>query len=197
MPKEYSDRLKNFNAQFNVDHVDKSSITAPEYSEQLKVVKAKFTAFVNGNFSFTPAIVKILNGHKCEVYFAYRGIGSKKILRPYLKLVKDFNSVTILEFKNAYYDDFADCKKYPLDTEFNATVPISRTVKEQMERLKTLQMLYTKVREFSFEDNLSNADKRILNQYAVCLSETVPVDLLNFCKDTESEFFTWIDTNLK
>lgn len=195
MPKEYSDRLKNLRSQFKADSVNKSSLTVPEYPEQLQKVKAKFTALVGGNFAFTPAIVKMVNGRKCEVYFAYASVARKNFLRPYLKLVTDFNGGTILEFKNAYYDDFADSKKYPLNTEFNATVPVSKTAKEQINRLKNLQTLYIQVREFAFDVNLSAADKRILNQYATCLSETVPVDLLNFCKDTEPEFFTWLNSN--
>ena len=195
MPKEYSERLKKFKAQFNAVNVDKNSLTAPEYPEQLKAVKSKFTALVGNNFSFTPAIVKMANGRKCEIYFAYSGVGNKKILRPYLKLVTDLNGGTILEFKNAYYDDFANGEKYPLGAKFDATVPISLTAKEQMERLKTLQTLYIKVRDFAFAENLSAANKQLLNQYAACLAETVPADLLNFCKDTEPEFFAWLDAN--
>ena len=196
MSKEYSDRLNNFKAQFRADNVDKNSLTAPEYADQLKAVKAKFNALVGSNFSFTPAIVKMVHGRKCEVYFAYkRDIVRKKIPRPYLKLVTDFNGGMILEFKNAYYDDFADSEKYPLETEFKATVPVSRTTKEQLDRLNTLQMLYTKFRDLAFEENLSDSEKRLLSQYAECLSETVPVELLSFCKDTESEFFTWLDAN--
>ena len=194
MAKEYSNRLKNFKAHFTANNVDKNSLTPPQYSEQFKAIKAKFTALVGYNFSFTPAVVKIVNGHKCEVYFAYRGIG-KKILRPYLKLVTDFNGGTILEFKNAYYDDFANTEKYPLGTEFDATVPTARTAKEQMEQLKTLQRLYAQVRDFAFAENLPDTNKRLLNQYAACLAETVPADLLNFCKETEPKFFAWLDAN--
>ena len=170
MPKkEFSERLKKFKAKFPAGESDNMSIVAPEYSEQLKRIKAKFAALVGGNFAF------------------------KKILRPYMRLITDFNSGLILEFKNACYDDFADSEKYPLGTEFDAAIPVSRTAVEQMERVKNLQLLYTKVRGFSFAENLSDAEKKTLSRYVACLSDTVPVDLLNFCKETEPKFFAWID----
>ena len=164
---------------------------AQEYSEQLKKIKGQFATIAGGNFSLTPAIVKTKHGRKVEVYFAY-SISKKKILRPYLKLVTDFNSGIILEFKNAYYDDFADAKKYPLNAEFDAAVPVAHSAKEQMELLKNLQALYGRVREFAFEENLSAEENRTLNDYADCLAKTLPIDLLNFCKDSESEFFNWL-----
>lgn len=167
-----------------------------EYPEQLKKVREQFTAILGGNYFLTSAIVKTAHERKVEVYFAYNISQQKKILRPYLKLVTDFNNGLILEFKNAYYSEFADTKKYPLNTEFNANVPVARTAKEQMELLNSLQALYVKVREFAFDKDLSNENRRILADYADCLSKTVPTDLLNFCKDTEPEFFDWITISL-
>lgn len=163
-----------------------------EYTEILKKIRVQFTAITGDNYSLTPAIVKTANGRKCEVYFAYKVSRDKKILRPYLKLVMDFETGLVLEFKNAYYSDFADAKKYPLNAEFNATVPVAKSAKEQMELLKNLQALYVKIRELAFARNLSSAEKNFLTDYAECLAKTVPTDLLNFCKDTEPEFFDWL-----
>lgn len=169
----------------------------PEYTELLKRIKTQFATIAGTNFSFTPAIVKLAHGRKCEVYFAY-GISSKeKILRPYIRLVTDFENGLFLEFKNAYYSDFADDKKYPLNMEFNAKVPVAKSVKEQQALIKNLQTLYTKVRTFAFSKDLSTEDKNTLANYTECLSKTIPADLLNFCKNTEPEFFRWLSSSLR
>lgn len=169
---------------------------AQSYFELLKKIKTQFATITSINYSLTPAIVKKVRDHKCEIYFAYNVTRTKKILRPYLKLATDFNSGQFLEFKNAYYSEFADDKKYPLNTEFDAQVPTATSVKEQRELLKNLQSLYEKVREFAFEKNLSDEQKKTLADYSETLSKTVPTDLLNFCKDTEPEYFAWIDENI-
>ena len=169
---------------------------AKEYSELLKKIKFQFASITSINYSLTPAIVQKVRDNKCEVYFAYNVTREKKILRPYMKLATDFNSGQFLEFKNAYYSEFADDKKYPLNIKFDAKVPTATSVKEQMELVKNLQSLYEKVREFAFEENLSDEQKKILADYCKVLSETVPADLLNFCKDTEPDYFTWIKSNI-
>lgn len=199
MAQEYPERTKKLREQFakiavgipkTVDEISQ------EYPEQLKKIKEQFASIGFGNYSLAPAITKVVNGHKVEVYFAYNISRQKKILRPYLKLVTDFDKGLILEFKNAYYSEFADAKKYPLNAEFDAKVPVAKSAKEQMELLKNLQALYTQVRAFAFSEDVSTENKKILVDYNKCLSNTVPIDLLQFCKDTEPEFFSWITTNI-
>lgn len=168
-----------------------------EYAEQLKKIKARFTAITGGNYSFTPAILKNVRDRKVEIYFAYSVSANRKILRPYLKIVTDFAGGLILEFKNAYYSDFVDGAKYPLNAEFDAKVPVAQSVKEQMAFLKELQELYAKVRSFAFADNLSAEDKKILAAYGECLSKTVPAELLSFCRVAEPEFFDWAEKTLR
>lgn len=169
---------------------------AKEYPELLKKIKFQFASITSSNYFFTPAIVQKMHDNKCEVYFAYDVTREKKILRPYLKLVTDFNTGKFLEFQNAYYSEFADEKKYPLNMKFDAKVPTAKTVKEHMELVKNLQSLYEKVRVFAFEENLSDEQKKILTDYFKVLYKTLPADLLNFCKDTEPNFFNWIKSNI-
>lgn len=170
---------------------------AQNYQELLKKLKIQFTAITGSNYSFTPAIVELNQNRKCEVYFAYNISPKKKILRPYFKLVTDYKTGIILEFKNAYYSEFADSKKYPLTSEFDAKVPLATSAKEQIELIKNLQTLYEKVRVIAFEKNLSAENKTVLSEYANALSQTIPEDLLNFCKNTEPQFFEWIAKNIE
>ena len=111
-------------------------------------------------------------------------------------MVTDFDSGVILEFKNAYYSEFADAKKYPLNAEFDAKVPVAKSAKEQMALLNELQELYVKVRVISFTETLSDEDKQTLADYDASLSNTIPAELLAFCKDTELEFFNWVRTGV-
>lgn len=199
MVQESSERLKKLRKHF-AEVVGDIPTTADDisrgYPEQLKKIKEWLAAIAGNNYFLTPAIVKTVRMHKVEVYFAYNVSRQKKILRPYLRLVTDFDSGVILEFKNAYYSEFADDKKYPLNSTFNAEVPVARSIKEQTALLENLRALYMKVREFSFDNDLSADNKQTLRNYAECLSKTVPTDLLNFCKDTEPEFFNWVKTGV-
>ena len=169
---------------------------ALEFSDILKKIKAQFVTITGDNYFFTPPIIKVVNNRKFEIFFAYKISMKQKILRPYLKLATDFNGGFIVEFKNAYYSEFADNKKYPLNLEFNASVPVAKSVKEQTDLLKKLNLLYEKVRQFAFAGNLSNDERNILADYSKILTATVPVDLLNFCRDTEPDFFNWIRRNI-
>lgn len=199
MAQEYSEitgKLRKHFAEIVSDIPTTVNDISHGYPEQLKKIKERLAAVAGSNYFLTPAIVKTMRTHKVEIYFAYNVSRQKKILRPYLRLVTDFDSGVILEFKNAYYSEFADDKKYPLNLTFNAEVPVARSIKEQMVLLENLRVLYMKVREFSFDNDLSADNKQILRDYAECLSKTVPTDLLNFCKDTEPEFFNWIKTGI-
>ena len=199
MSQEYSERTEKLRKHF-AEIVGDIPTTVNDisrgYPEQLKKIKEQLAVIAGSNYFLTPAIVKTVRTRKVEVYFAYNVSRQKKILRPYLKLVTDFDSGVILEFKNAYYSEFADDKKYPLNSTFNAEVPVARSIKEQMALLENLRALYMKVRKFSFDNDLSADNKQILRDYAECLSKTVPTDLLNFCKDTEPEFFNWVKTSV-
>ena len=199
MAQEHPERTKKLREQFAkiAVGIPKTVNDSPRgYPEQLKKIKERLAAIVAGNYSLTPAIVKMAHGRKVEVYFAYNISRQKEILRPYLKLVTDFDKGLILEFKNAYYSEFADAKKYPLNAEFDAKVPVAKSAKEQMALLNELQELYVKVRGISFTETLSDEDKQTLADYDASLSKTVPVELLAFCKDTEPEFFNWVRTGV-
>lgn len=165
------------------------------YTDILKRVHSQTAALIGRNFSLTPAVIEIVNGRKYEIYFAYNAAQREGISRPYLKFVTDYKTGLLLEFKNAYYSDFADSKKYPLDKKFSAKVPAATTVKEQGELLKNLKELYEKVRAFAFAEEISDAERDILNRYAKILAATVPAELLDFCKYTAPEFFRWIENH--
>ena len=197
MAQEYPERTKKLREHFAEIVADIPTTVndiSHEYPEQLKKIKEHFAAIASNNYFLTPAIVKMTGERKSEVYFAYNISKQKKIIRPYMKLITDFDSGIILEFRNAYYSDFADAKKYPLNATFDAKVPVAKSAKEQMALLNELQELYSKVRVISFTETLSDEDKQTLADYDACLSKTVPVELLAFCKDTEPEFFNWVRT---
>ncbi len=195
MVQEYPEstkKLRKHFAEIVADIPTNVNDISHEYPEQLKKIKEHFAAIAGNNYFLTPAIVKTAGERKAEVYFAYNISRQKKIIRPYMKLITDFDSGIILEFQNAYYSDFADAKKYPLNATFDAKVPVAKSAKEQMEFLENLRALYIKVRAFSFNKDLSTNDKQILRDYVECLSKTVPTELLAFCRDNEPEFFNWM-----
>ena len=189
--KNYSEVLKNSKIAFSAME---NGTFALEYVAALKKTAKQFSALAGNNYSFTPAIPAIIQGRKYEIYFAYRIGRDKKILRPYLKVVADYITGNIVEYRNAAYSDFADSVKYPLEKIFDASVPLAETAHEQMALLKKLQMKYEKVREFAFKKDLLNEELDILACYVKALKETIPNGLLKFCVDTEPQFFEWLQS---
>ena len=166
------------------------------YKDVLERVKRQLSAIMHSTWSLSPAFVRMVNGNKCEIYYAYNFVGKGAIYRPYIRLAVDYGSGTLLEFRNAYFAEFADAERFPLDMEINPAVPYAKTVQEQSALLEKLQSLYEKVREFAYEEALSSTQRELLNEYSHCLQRTVPRDLMDFFAAEEKDFFAWIHNSL-
>lgn len=167
-----------------------------KYKDILGKVKNQITAILGKGYSFTPAIIKEKDGHKCEVYFVYHISENGGISRPYIRLVTDCDTGVILEYKNAYYHEFADANKFPLGSVMNADVPAAQKACEQLELLDKQRALYEYVREFAYSENISDEEQKILREYRKCLFDMVPIELMDFCLYTENAFFFWMDKKL-
>ena len=146
-----------------------------------------------GNCFLTPAIVKMSNGHKCEVYFGYNIRANGKMARPHMRVVSDYETGTLLEFQNAFYSEFADTEKYPLDRWMDPQVPVAKSAREQKELMEKLQMSYEKIRPAAFSEDISEDTVRELKEYRKCLADVLPAGLLAFCEQTEADFFKWMN----
>lgn len=162
-----------------------------QYKEILENTVKKAASF--GVSTLTPAAVETVNGHKCEVVFGYAIRANKTLSRPAVKIVTDYDSGTILLYQNAFFREFADAAKYPVDASLRAGVPTAKTAKEQLQLVREMTDLYECVRTFALEDNLTVDQKSICKSYRDCLAATVPTDLLAFCKDTEPAFYSWLE----
>lgn len=189
--KNYSEILKNSRKALSAIENDAFAL---DYATALKKTIKQFSALTGTNYSLTPAIPTIIQEQKYEIYFAYRISRDKKIIRPYLKLVADYRTGDIVEYKNAAYTDFVDSEKYPREKILDASVPIAKTAREQMILLKNLQAIYEKIRPFAFKKELLSKEQDILEGYVKILKKTIPDDLLNFCVDTEPQFFEWLQS---
>lgn len=166
------------------------------YKDLLKKVKRQMTEITGNGYSLTPAFVKEENGHKCEVYFAYNLSGKGDITRPYIRLVTDYGTGIILEYRNAHYCEFANADKFPLDGKMSPKVPIAKSAAEQAELLNKLLSLYESVREFALSEDISDEERKTLAEYRQCLYDTIPAELMAFCVDAEKDFFEWIDKSI-
>ena len=187
--KSYSEFMKTIRSEFST--ICNDNFTR-EYATILKKTAEQFSVLAGNNYSLTPAIPKIIQGRKYEIYFAYIITQDRKILRPYFKVAADYATGEIVEFQNSIYSDFVDNEKYSRDKKFNAEVPMAKTAREQMILLKNLQSKYEKVRVFAFQEELSNNEKIFLKDYVKAIEETIPNELLNFCIENEPFFFDWI-----
>ena len=166
---------------------------AKGYENILAKVKRQMAEIMGSEYSLTPAILKKIDGNKCEVYFAYQISGKGEISRPYIRIVADYETGVILEYQNAYYREFADCNKFPLNSGLDVEVPVAKTAKQQWELVQRLRFFHETVREFAFEDRITDRERKLLEDYRECFHNTVPAGLMEFCKDTECEFFLWMD----
>lgn len=166
---------------------------AKRYEEIQEKVRRQLRVIMGNGYSLTPAILKKKNGNKCEVYFAYRISGEGDISRPYIRVVTDYETGVVLEFQNAYYHEFADNSRFPLDSRLELKVPTAKTAAQQKELVKQLCLLHEKVREFAYSESLSQEERKTLTKYRECFRDTVPAELMVFCADTEKEFFEWMD----
>ncbi len=162
------------------------------YRDKLINVKKQIVAITGSGCSLTPAIIQMVNGHKCEVYFGYNRLEKGKMGRPYLRVAADYETGRILHFQNAYYSEFSDKEKYPLDKEMSLDVPVAKSVKEQGELLKRLERLYEKISAIAFSEFVLEENVKALKEYQKCLEDTVPPDLMAFMIDTETDFFQWM-----
>lgn len=187
---------KNYSEVMNIIKSEFSTISndtfTKDYSAILEKTVTQFSVLAGNNYSFTPAIPKIIQGRKYEIYFAYLITQDRKILRPHFKVAADYTTGEIVEFQNSIYSDFVDSEKYPREKKFNAKVPVAKTAREQMILLKNLQSKYEKVRVFAFKEELSSEEKNFLKDYVKAIEETIPNELINFCIETEPFFFDWI-----
>lgn len=164
-----------------------------KYEDILVKVKKQLMEIMGNGYSLTPAILKKKGGNKCEVYFAYYISGKGDISRPYIRMVADYETGVILEYQNAHYQEFADSSKFPLEVGINPAVPAAKTAGEQWELVQRLRSLHETVREFAFEDRITDKERKLLEDYRECFHNTVPAGLMEFCMDTEREFFSWMD----
>lgn len=166
---------------------------AMTYQDIILKVRKQIALMAGGSYFLTPAVVKVSNGHKCEVYFVYHIPASGKMIRPHMRVVSDFETGTVLEFRNAFYSEFADAEKYPLGSPMNPQVPVAKSAGEQKELIGKLQSSYEKVRQIAFSEDISQDAIKELEEYRKCLADALPTELLAFCEQTEPSFFEWMN----
>ena len=163
------------------------------YETAAKELREKLSVLTGGSYEMGPWLPCRIQGHLCEQIFLYSATGKKRT-RPYLRVLINSQTGAVLEFRNAYVEDFADGSKYPLGGTMDYSVPTAKSATEQGELLKKLDEVYAQVRTFAYAETLEEDQKTALKEYARCLERTVPAELLAFCKDAEPAFFCWLES---
>ena len=120
-------------------------------------------------------------GHILDTAFLYSSeTYSTKRTRPFARIIVDLESNLLLEYKNAYIDDYMDSEKYPLDMQVDYSVPCAKSAKEQLMYVNKVKELYRVVRELFFKKELTEDEKAVFNEYRENFMKAVPKDLLPF-----------------
>lgn len=159
-----------------------------KYQDVLTAVKMA----TRDNFSMSfPAPVK-KGGYILDAAFLY-GMGISTVrTRPFASVVLEPKSGTLLEYRSAYLEDFADADKYPMSLKIDYSVPSAQSAKEQGELMEKVNMLYGSIRELAWKDKLTGEDERAAAEYYDCFRRAVPKDLIPFYEALSPEFFGWL-----
>lgn len=120
------------------------------------------------------------------------GVYSKTRTRP-LGIITIYNKTgDILEYRNAYINDFVDTSKYPLDMKLDYSITDVRNVQEYDELYKKLMSMYNNIREIAFKDNITDDEKAQISEYGKYFFKIVPKDLLPFYEAISPEFYNML-----
>ena len=78
-------------------------------------------------------------GHILDAVFLYKAGNSRERARPFASALFEPRSGAMLEYRNAYINDFADQTKYPMEQKISYAVPFARTAKEQGKLVQTVK----------------------------------------------------------
>lgn len=157
--------------------------------EILQAVKT--AAGTNCALSFPVPVRKA--GHIPDAVFLYdMGTFSAVRARPFASALLEHGSGILLEYRNAYLDDFMDTKEYPLAQKIDYSVPFAKTAAEQGKLLERIDELYESIRELAWKNESEESEKRAAKEYGVCFYRAVPRDLLPFYEALSPEFFAWL-----
>lgn len=162
--------------------------------KRYKDVTAAIKTAVRFNFSMSFFVPVRKNGYIFDTAFLYdMGDFSKVRLRPFASVILEPESEVLLEYRNAYLDDFMDADKYPMSLKIDYSVPSAKSAKEQGELVGKVNELYTAIRELAWKEGLEEHEKKVVREYYSCFCRAVPNALLPFYEALSPEFFVWLD----
>lgn len=114
-------------------------------------------------------------------------------MRPFAWLELDSETGTLMFYKHCMHEDFVDTEKYPPNSIISNRFTSERSTKEQLECEKALWDLYSSLREFVFNNDLTEDQKVILKEFKEQWNKTVLCDLKTYYEALSPEFFEWIN----
>lgn len=145
------------------------------------------------NFAMSFLVPVKKGEHILDAAFLY-GTGSFSVMRtrPFASILMEPNTKALLEYRNAYFDDFMDSAQYPMALKLDYSVPYASSAKEQGELVRKVQELYGSIRALPWKDGLDVSEKEMAMEYDNCFYRAVPRALLPFYEALSPEFFAWL-----
>ena len=156
-----------------------------------------FTAIktaIRSNFAMSFYVPVRKAGHILDAAFLYdMGNYTTVRTRPFASVLIEPASGTLLEYRNAYINDFADAQNYPMSLKIDYSVPYAKTAAEQGALVARVEELYETVRELAWKEELMEDEKKVVSEYWDCFQKAVPKDLMAFYKELAPAFLGWIE----
>lgn len=157
-----------------------------EKIEQLKTI-------VNMNFAVSHFVPVAVRGNIVDVAFLYSSSPIIERTRPFAKVVFDHNRGSLVEFRNAYFNDFMDSEEFPMTTKINYSLPSEISVAEIGMAIQIINSSYDEICELAFKDDVSEEGAEKIREYKEMFYKSTPEALLPYYEALSPEFFQWLN----
>lgn len=157
-----------------------------DYGKKLYDMTGGVTGYI------VPAIENGVQVERTFLKFSVPG----QLFRPFSWVGFDKKSGTLMYYRHCMMQDFMDTEKYPASTKLKGEFSSPRTPKQQIGYEKELVERYEAIRDFVFEENIPEEQKKLVREFREQWELTVMTDLIPYYEALSPEFFEWLEKSV-
>ena len=162
------------------------------YEESFELIQRSVKTIVGEQTALSHPIPDIVgDGIFVEHYFIYPAGTSLFAGRPFAQITIDMKTGMLLAYKDCRVEDFMDQDKHPLSEVINYELPEKLTVQKYIAQQSLINKLYKQVREFVFNESLTEKEQEVFRKYIVLVLNSVPKALVPYYKKLGKKFYDW------
>lgn len=164
------------------------------YNTAYNILNNKLQMLLSENAMLSFPIPDMENGLKEDVYFVYNTSYQSKKERPYAIVKAAMTDGTLLVYQNCHLKDIVDTKKHPFSDKISyEPEDKSITVDDYAKMIERLKGLYSKLREFVFNDTVTDEERDVAVAYKNLLFKMTSPDLQIYYSAIGKSFSEWLN----